>query len=501
VSFDDQIHVALESLREHLEAQLRAFSQQAIRAAAEERQHAVRAATDAARTEVRSQAEGIVAEIRSQAEAQVLHIRTAAQKHADEVKRAAEAQIAELRKALEELRVHAQQQLESAQRTAQAEIERAHAERDDARTGVEAATAEITKVRADLATARSEADKAHAEVKTARTETEAARVYGQAARAEARNARTDAEAARREAEAARGDAESARAEAQTAHAEAQAARAEAQDARAEAQNARADAEAARVEIEAVRTEAHNARVEADVARAEAETARAEARSTRAEAEAARLAADVRIQEKTTEAVEQAHADAHNSELSRATRLTEAIRTLDAARGISEVLDRLVQCAGHEVDRAAMLVVKGKRLAGWRLAGFETDAPTAKSIDLSVEEAELAGVVLQTGVAASRLSDEGDGPALPPFAGTAIGRRAMAVPVLVGGQIVAVLYADARCADSPTAEQRWPATLEVLVRHGSRVLEAITVLQAAGLSLPEPMARGSHTAAPAAVERA
>ena len=62
---------------------------------------------------------------------------------------------------------------------------------------------------------------------------------------------------------------------------------------------------------------------------------------------------------------------------------------------------------------------------------------------------------------------------------------MALPVRVGGEVVAVLYADAARPDPPSSDARWPSVLEVLVRHASRVLEAMTVQQAAGLSLPKP----------------
>src|SRR5207248_9235748 len=59
----------------------------------------------------------------------------------------------------------------------------------------------------------------------------------------------------------------------------------------------------------------------------------------------------------------------------------------------------------------------------------------------------------------------------------------------------------RSVDEPSSDARWPAILEVLVRHASRVLEAMTVQQAAGLSLPRPVARGSHTTVPGPVEHA
>jgi len=395
LSFDDQIGAALDStaasLREHLEAELRAVSREAARLASEHRQQAVKAAETAA------------AEVRAQAESQVAQIRAAAQKHAEELKRAAEAQIADLRRALEELRTQAQQQIETARRVAQTEAEKAHSD-------IEKAHAELQQAHAELQQAQAELEQAHAEIQTGRAESAAAR--------------------------------------------------------SEAESARAEAETARAETDAVR---ENMKQEI------------------AKAEAAHSVSEQNI----ADAIGRAHADSHQAELSRAERLVDAIRSLDEARGLSEVLERLVQLAGHEVDRAAVLLVKGDRLTGWRLAGFAPDTQPANSIDLTVEDAGLAGVVLRTGVAASRPSDAGDDPRLPPFAGDSGEHHAMALPVRVGGEVVAVLYADAPRIDEPSSDARWPAILEILVRHASRVLEAMTVQKAAGLSMPRPMAHGSH----------
>ena len=254
----------------------------------------------------------------------------------------------------------------------------------------------------------------------------------------------------------------------------------------------------RAEIEAVRAEIEDARNQArsDIARVqtEADEVRRGAIAEAEEALTARLeealtarltAAQSLSEQKTTEAIERAHADSHQAEVARAARFADAIRNLDEARGLSEVLERLVQSAGYEVDRAAMLLVKGDRLTGWRLAGFAPDGPSAKSIDLSIGDAGLAGAVLESHVPVSRLSDATDEPALPPFAADAGGSHAMALPVRVGGEVVAVLYADAARPDALSSDARWPAVLEVLVRHASRVLEAMTVQQAAGLSLPKP----------------
>jgi hypothetical protein len=206
-----------------------------------------------------------------------------------------------------------------------------------------------------------------------------------------------------------------------------------------------------------------------------------------------------------EALERARTDHHQSVLAQTARLADAIRALDEAHALTDVLDTLAECAGREVERAAVLVVKDGRLNGWRLFGFEAGAGPARSIELSLDAAGLPGAVVRTGVSVSRPAvDPGPSPArqpaLPPFAQDAGVRHAMALPVTVGGAVVAVLYADAARSDAPSDTSRWPAVLDVLARHASRVLEAMTVEHAAGLSLPRPLVRGSHGSMPGPLEQ-
>jgi F0F1-type ATP synthase membrane subunit b/b' len=266
----------------------------------------------------------------------------------------------------------------------------------------------------------------------------------------------------------------------------------------------------RADLEAQVEEARRrGRADLEVARAEGEE-RVSATRRLAQLEAEELlvsqlaAAHGEAEQRVLAAVDRTRTDAYQADLAHAARLVDAVRMLDDARALSEALDALAECAGREVERAAVLLVKGDRLRGWRMAGFP-DAGPAKNIELDIESAGLAGAVVRTGVTVSRplvSPDEDQGtrrPALPPFAQTAGVRHAMALPIVVGGQVVAVLYADAPRMDTPTAASRWPAVLELLARHASRALEAMTVQQAAGLSLPRVMARASHGALPGPVE--
>jgi hypothetical protein len=249
-----------------------------------------------------------------------------------------------------------------------------------------------------------------------------------------------------------------------------------------------------------RLELDAARLELDTARAEVENARRAAQVEAEEVLIAQLAAAQRDADKReNEAIDRTRTDALQADLAHAARLLDAVRTLDAARSLADVLDTLAESAGHEVDRAVVLVVKGERLRGWKWTGFAPET-SARTIDLDFDAAGIAGAVVRTGAAVSRPEGEAAGNLpLPAFAQAPGGRRAMALPVLVGGQVVAVLYADAPRSDTPSAGSRWPAILEVLARHASRALEAVTVEQATGLSLPRPMARPWHGAMPGPVE--
>jgi hypothetical protein len=255
------------------------------------------------------------------------------------------------------------------------------------------------------------------------------------------------------------------------------------------------------EIEAMRREI-------EVARRQAQDDRARAAAVAEELVIAQLAAAHADHERqTTAAVDMARADSHQLELANAARLVDAVRAIDEAKSIGEVLDALAHGAGREADRVAVLVVKGDRLQGWRFTGFGPDGPTARSVTLPLDDAGLPATAIRSQSIVSRAGIDHARQAeaattLPPFARPdGAGRHALALPINVGGAAVAVVYADAPRVDAPTAAGRWPAILEVLSRHASRALEALTVEQATGLALPRPVARASHAFLPGPVEHA
>jgi hypothetical protein len=176
-------------------------------------------------------------------------------------------------------------------------------------------------------------------------------------------------------------------------------------------------------------------------------------------------------------------EALRARLADTVRLTAAIRTLDEATSLREILERLIDSASQVASRTAVFLVNGGRLRGWRALGFDA-APIAGA---AFEPAE-AGVIEQA--ARSGLSQRhraGDATLLPLFAAADGPRDAVAEPVQVGGSVIAVLYADAARADRPE-DPEWLKTIDLMAQHAGRVLEAMTVRQAAALWTPRAVAR-------------
>lgn len=181
----------------------------------------------------------------------------------------------------------------------------------------------------------------------------------------------------------------------------------------------------------------------------------------------------------------ATSEAAARELATTERLVDAVRQIETGRSVPEVLEILLNCAIRETARAAILIVRGNELQGWKFVGFgaRTDNPT------EFRQAILgAGVVeeaIRSGGAAST-----HGPVripAPAFAELPLGRRAISVPLVIQGRVVAALYADqgaqARPADQPCEGVAWPAALEVMTRHASRCLEANGAVRQGAPSAP------------------
>jgi hypothetical protein len=159
------------------------------------------------------------------------------------------------------------------------------------------------------------------------------------------------------------------------------------------------------------------------------------------------------------------------------RLAAAVRSIDAGRSLSEILDALVTTTGEQAARAGVWLVRGGRFSSWRVTGFGPDLDTDlgnRSLDLSHDDAGMIADAARTNGVVSRGAGE-PGPPTPVLMTTA--GAGVAVPIAMSGQVVAVLYAD-EGSSSPPARLLSSAAVEVLARHAARCLEALTAFKAA-----------------------
>ena len=170
------------------------------------------------------------------------------------------------------------------------------------------------------------------------------------------------------------------------------------------------------------------------------------------------------------------------------RLLIDLRSLDAARSLSQVLSALLASAAGEAPRVALFVANGTVLKAWKAEGFDADVA---ALQLGTEEDGLLAEVLRRGEPVVTSADSG--PAAPAFASLPDDRAAMAVPLLVGAQPVAVLYADDAGDGPKQVPASWPEAIQILCRHASVNLAHLTATRAADSmrrSMPAPAARGA-----------
>jgi hypothetical protein len=179
------------------------------------------------------------------------------------------------------------------------------------------------------------------------------------------------------------------------------------------------------------------------------------------------------------------------------RLVNAMRAMDSARSLSDVLDALVTCGAREAGRAGLFLVSQGRLRSWRLVGFDSlDAGPA--VELPADE---SGPILEAIKTEGGPTSSPQRSSAPSFAKLPEGRSRFVVPICIGGEPVAVLYAD-EGADSEVDCEALQWFLELLSRHASRSLEAITAFKAARALTKAPSstpARPSRSSSPTPVD--
>jgi hypothetical protein len=219
----------------------------------------------------------------------------------------------------------------------------------------------------------------------------------------------------------------------------------------------------------------------------------------AEARARVVLADsqARAADELKAAVAAARVKEREIEMAGVTRLLDSVRGLDGATTLSEVLDALALAAAREAARAAVVVLRGERINGWKLSGFGPRDAQPKLIDVPLADSGVIG--LAVGAARAVTTRDSQGAAVGPgFEKIPPDRMGMAVPVVVGGRVVAVVYADAVTLDGHERHvpSSWPELIEVLARHAGRCLEALTAQRTAPPKVTSASTSAPVTAGPA-----
>ena len=162
------------------------------------------------------------------------------------------------------------------------------------------------------------------------------------------------------------------------------------------------------------------------------------------------------------------------------RVVDGVRRLDQASSLTGVLNALAEVAAGAARRAGVVIVEGERIRGWRFVGFEPALTSAQQVDLALVDAGIVGEAAQS--AASRSveagADAGSGGGVPAFMTLPSGANAVAVPVMVGGDVGAIVYGDDGGGE-PAAG--WRESIEILARHAGHCLEGLTAARLAQLA--------------------
>ncbi len=233
------------------------------------------------------------------------------------------------------------------------------------------------------------------------------------------------------------------------------------------------------EVEASRRQA-KADAEAELAKAKA-VAEAERQNATAAVEAERQAAQIEIDAlrqgmRTEIAAARQAVSAKAAKLPSAAsgvpavsfdRVAFAIRDIDGARTVSQALESLLAHAGAAAGRAAIFLINGDRLKPWKASVIpDIDVQTVES---SIGAKDLMARAIQTGQATPSSASL---PA-PPFARLPADREGLAVPLLIDGRAVAVLYVDSGTNAPPAGSAD---VVDLLVRYASATVALRTALR-------------------------
>jgi hypothetical protein len=165
------------------------------------------------------------------------------------------------------------------------------------------------------------------------------------------------------------------------------------------------------------------------------------------------------------------------------RLRASIQEIDGSRSLTDALEALLRHTSAAASRAAIFLIDGDRLRAWRSTGFA-------QLDSGTFDPALTGQGLLA-QAIQKSEPVGSGPAqpAPTFAALPADGVGIAVPIIVGGHPVALLYADNGGSAHPESPAMWREAVEMMTFHASTVLALLTAMRATQLMGVAPTGNG------------
>lgn len=229
----------------------------------------------------------------------------------------------------------------------------------------------------------------------------------------------------------------------------------------------------------------DARAEADAARQEV-VAEFEAASAAWALTEQQLQSELQVAEsQITDAVEalamaerSAFTAARENMKSGIAQLLAAVERLDGCASLKTTVDGLAQSLAVMVPRSMVFLTRGDDLRGWHLHGF-TEAPDPLTLTVPVATLGQLAEVVTSGRPRRVGADTFTGPLA--FAAMRESRWGLGVPVVLGHATVAVIYADDGGSADRMSPAGWEELIQVLARHASRHLEALTAARSVRLT--------------------
>ena len=161
----------------------------------------------------------------------------------------------------------------------------------------------------------------------------------------------------------------------------------------------------------------------------------------------------------------------------ASKLLAGVRRLDAGTTLTVILDSLGELVAALSGRAVLFVVEEEgKIRPWRLVGFSPEIGDVTSLTLTDADVSFLNEVIIKRQAcllssADRRNTNSRGFS---FAEVPEDRDALVVPVVIGDDVMVLVYADDVSAASPLPGSSWSEAVELLARYAGRRLEGLTV---------------------------